>query len=189
MISTTNGILVMFNNNQALVNTIRRFTKYPRSHIRHVLSPEWDLLSPIWTALNKFSKIPWTRHIKGHQDQNKPYESLSLPAQLNVNVDRLATRALHEVATPFTEVPLHSSSRVQLMIAGTTITSHHSLHLTTTYDLPPLFEYYQTRFRWSAIVRQYVDWDLFNSVYQRKRSHWHYYNKWYQYTLPIGAQI
>ena len=63
-------------------------------------------------------------HVKGHQDDDIPFESLSWPAKMNVYCDQLATKELDSIHTPSGEVPLLPASQVILRINNTTITHH-----------------------------------------------------------------
>jgi hypothetical protein len=53
-------------------------------------------------------------HVKGHQDDKVSYDELSLPAQLNVDADALATNALFYYPTPCKHIPLLPAAQVQL---------------------------------------------------------------------------
>jgi hypothetical protein len=87
------------------------------------LHSKFDVLTTIHDLLKDFS-IPLTiSHVKGHQDNNKPYEDLPLPAQLNCDTDVLATHELQNYSTTCIHVPLLPPASVQVTIeGGTTVT-------------------------------------------------------------------
>jgi hypothetical protein len=83
---------------------------------------EFDVLATIHDLLRDCSLTPNIGHVKGHQDDHKPYEDLSLPAQLNCDADVLATDELLNYPTTCIYVPLLPPAIVQLTIGGTTVT-------------------------------------------------------------------
>eukprot|EP00957_Ditylum_brightwellii_P097638 7435985-Ditylum_brightwellii.AAC.1 len=52
--------------------------------------PEWDVIAQIIAAICESNLKGEFEHVKEHQDKDKKYGDLLLPAQLNVNVDILA---------------------------------------------------------------------------------------------------
>ena len=91
------------------------------------LIPDWDLISKYKTMIknNIFAnwKFEW---IASHQDRKQTYDSLSLPAQLNCDADRIAESQhyQHQTETPWI-VPLSNNCSVHLDIQGKTITSRY----------------------------------------------------------------
>ena len=91
----SNGLIAnKFNlvcDNKTMVNRTNQNKKVEMATPNSTLESEWDLLAEIWTTLQSLDdcEIQW---IKGHQDKEKPYQDLSLSAQLNVDVDALATK-------------------------------------------------------------------------------------------------
>jgi hypothetical protein len=85
------------------------------------LRSEWDLESVI-IDMYKQLDIPFMfLHVKSHQDDDGPVESLSLKAQLNVQADELATKALHDAPT-HNRVELFPTAKCQFIIAGQSVT-------------------------------------------------------------------
>jgi hypothetical protein len=54
------------------------------------LAPDWDIVQEIVSTIALFPKVPRFSHVKGHQDDDIPYEELPLVAQLNVDADSYA---------------------------------------------------------------------------------------------------
>jgi hypothetical protein len=79
--------------------------------------------------------MPTISHLLGHQDRHNDYEDLTLPSQLNVNADALATHELDEFSTPKPIVPFDPSSMAILHLDGRTIT--RDLESVVTQPLPP----------------------------------------------------
>ena len=73
------------------------------------LSPDWDVLSQIHSQLSRLrpllSQDLFIKHVKGHQDSDKTFADLSLPAQLNCVADELAGTAMSR-ALQFSVPPL-----------------------------------------------------------------------------------
>jgi hypothetical protein len=66
-------------------------------------------------------------HVKGHQDNDAPYDFLDLSSQLNVDANTLATQELQEFGSPKPIVPIDLAAGVQLNINGCMI--HNQCHL------------------------------------------------------------
>ena len=113
-------------NNLGLVKKVSYFSKYHLAPVKCVLHSEYDVLFQAFQLLNAYPTQPGILHVEGHQDDKIPYINLPLPAQLNVDADRLATRELFEQPNLIHHVPLFPSSKVQLPLGGTSIT--HDLH-------------------------------------------------------------
>eukprot|EP00957_Ditylum_brightwellii_P084101 6393749-Ditylum_brightwellii.AAC.1 len=63
---------------------------YPYDYLFHTLDPDWDTIAQIVPIINEPNLHAELKHVKGCQDKNKLYEELSLPAQLNIDVDAQA---------------------------------------------------------------------------------------------------
>eukprot|EP00978_Attheya_sp_CCMP212_P007874 scaffold18320_cov37-Attheya_sp.AAC.2 len=63
----------------------------PSSH--DFLKPDYDVQMQIIATIKELDIDIHTKHVKGHQDDDKTYGQLSYEAQLNIQADRLATQA------------------------------------------------------------------------------------------------
>ena len=83
-----------------------------RVHLDELTRPEWDLVIEIQEGLRLLPGVSLT-HVKGHQDDSKPYERLSLLAQLNVDADKMAMafQTKHGYAQPILLMTPHSTHR------------------------------------------------------------------------------
>jgi hypothetical protein len=81
--------------NQDLVTTITKREKNTAPYPNTTLQSDWDLIKEIYTTYQHLNianvSFKW---IKGHQDTDIPYDKLSIPAQFNVDADRLAEEYL-----------------------------------------------------------------------------------------------
>ena len=85
---------------------------------------EWDVVVSIHRIHQKFQIMPGILHVKGHQDRTNSFDGLDLPAQLNVEADRLATKALLTLGSIKNEVPFDPNTSVLLSIGGRAVTRH-----------------------------------------------------------------
>jgi hypothetical protein len=110
------------------------------------LHSEFDVLATIHDLLKDFSIPPTISHVKGHQDNNKLYEDLPLPAQLNSDANVLATHELQNYPTTCIHVPLLPPVSVQLTIGGTTVTRKLGPTIGRQHGLGLLKAYMHKRF-------------------------------------------
>jgi hypothetical protein len=112
----------MYCNNLGLVAKVNKLLSFGSATTQAALHSEFDMLATIHDLLRDVSISPTVSHVKGHQDDHKPYEDPSLPAQLNCDADVLATNELQNYPTTCIHVPLLPPATVQITIGGTTIT-------------------------------------------------------------------
>ena len=63
-------------------------SKFPKIFPNTTVESEWDCLAQILDSLQLLQHMaPSIHHVKGHQDDDTPYEQLPLPAQLNCDAD------------------------------------------------------------------------------------------------------
>jgi hypothetical protein len=124
--------------------------------------PDYDLATEIHSTLRQLPfhvKLKW---IKGHQDRDKPYDSLSREAQLNVHADAAAGTFQHEC-------PSHARSKQQgspsmpschsrLFITGHLISGSHKQLIREASLLPALRTYIVQRNSWQPATWSLVDW-------------------------------
>ena len=84
------------------------------------LIPDWDILSELYCTICTWEHL-LVVHVKGHQDSNLAYAKLSLPAQLNVDADKLAS-AYHDFdpdPKPWAHVMPHTGAHLHCNQQGT----------------------------------------------------------------------
>ena len=87
------------------------------------MDSDWDVLQQIITSCRLFPLLPLLGFVKGHQDADCPYVTLSIPTQLTIDADHLAG----SYAPRPNENPITIA-----MIAGTAVSLHLSSGTTTT---------------------------------------------------------
>ena len=77
-----------------MLKKLKRMDEYPSAPLKMVLPPDWDVLQAVFNELKWFSKKPSIKWLQSHQDDN-PDTVQSIPVQLNVCADELATKGLN----------------------------------------------------------------------------------------------
>ena len=129
---------------------------------------DWDVLTMIEQTLNNHLCSLDIAHIKGHQDDEELYESLSLLAQLNVDADKIAKQYQHKHGQPCTKVPRLPSNAVQFHLQGKhTIT--YKLKPTLYYQAtgPELKLYIANKYGWDKDNVERVDWKAHRAAINR----------------------
>ena len=112
---------------------------------------DYDVLAEIWATrdLLPVTACPAVLHIKGHQDKKTAYDQLPLPAQLNVDADKLAGDYM--TAHPdkdYTVVPVLPTSGVQLHLPAGTITYNMKKEVSMARTTGPMKQYMIKKHGW-----------------------------------------
>ena len=105
-----------------------------------------DVLQALHNTLLSLQTYPTIKHVKSHQDDDKPVEELPLSAQLNVEADAMATEGLRW-ACPTPHVTFDPTSQVMLAVAGDSCTTDIKPLVRASHHFQPLMEYYKERFQ------------------------------------------
>jgi hypothetical protein len=108
--------------NLGLVINVNKLISFCLANMQAALHSEFDVLATIHALPRDFLLPPEIQHVKGHQDDHRAYEDLPLPAQLNCDVDVLATKEWTKLPTTCIHVTLLPPVKVQFTISGTTVT-------------------------------------------------------------------
>ena len=84
----------IYTDSKSMLKKLERMDKYPSAPLKMVLAPNWDVLQAVFNELKWFSKKPSIKWLQSHQDDN-PDTVQSIPVQLNVRADKLATKGLN----------------------------------------------------------------------------------------------
>ena len=133
-------------NNMELVKKGKEHQDCVKSCANTTLRAEYDLTEEIY-LINRGNtinaKYSW---VKGHQDNTKTSDKLSLLAQLNVEADAL-TGTFQEDGIYSARVPVLPTSSAMLAIRGVSITSHYKHRLQQTYTEARYVEHQQERIK------------------------------------------
>eukprot|EP00957_Ditylum_brightwellii_P206191 15347242-Ditylum_brightwellii.AAC.1 len=107
----------LYLDNESVMRQIKKQQQYPYAYSFNTFTPGWDIIAQIVAVLCRSDIGREFEHVKGHQDKEKKYEDLPLPAQMNVVVDILVVAYLsqnmkstiHTIHLPINPVQLHTS--------------------------------------------------------------------------------
>jgi hypothetical protein len=135
----------------------------------HTLAADWDIVNEIrWNLQQQRLQSCTLKHVRGHQDRNKDYNSLSLEAQLNVEADRLARQYQDQhMDKPETTVYLLPHASAQLHLRDGTCTSHIPRALRNAATEPALRQYICNRMGWSDCTFESIDWEAHHLAIKR----------------------
>ena len=179
--------------NKSIINRILgRPTKLDRIYPNDKLAAEWDLLMEIWRSLEIFAPEmhPTFTHIKGHQDDKKPYDKLELPAQLNVDADKWADDFIrHNPDLDYTRVPMFPSAQVQLQFQQGTVTHKLKRALRIASTTPPLEKALKEKYEWNDVTFNDVNWEAMRLALRRLRAHRTTLLKHINNISPVGKLV
>ena len=154
-----------------------------------VLSPEWDVLIEIQHSMKRLSGVR-LEYIKGHQDQEIPYERLSVLAQLNVDADRIAgeyQELFSSSRSPFAMMAPHVRS--QLVFKDGTVTSKYVETIEKEATDSPLIDYLKERNDWSIPVFDTIDWEIHGTLLKRMKAKRSQLIKYVHNMLPLWVGL
>jgi len=99
------------------------------------------VFAEIWVTRDLLSATacPAVLHIKGYQDKQTAYELLPLPAQMNVDADKLAGDYMAALPDKdYTVVPTLPNSGVQLHLPAGTITYNKTKEVSMARTTEPM---------------------------------------------------
>eukprot|EP00957_Ditylum_brightwellii_P112638 8586281-Ditylum_brightwellii.AAC.1 len=92
------------------------------------------------------------KHVKGHQDDAKHYEELDLPAQLNTDVDFLASNYQTTKGMKCIKVLQLPINKAQLNMPDYMITSNYPKTLQDYATTKPLIDHLQEKHDWDSFT-------------------------------------
>jgi hypothetical protein len=179
----------MYCDNLGLVTKVNKLLSFQLAPTQAVLHSEFYVLATIHDLLRDFSLTPAISHVKGHQDNHKPYEDLSLPAQLNYDADVLATGELQNYPATCIHVPLLPPAIVKLTIGGTTDTRKLGPTIRRQHGLGLLKAYMHERFRWTNNMVVSINFEAFSQAFRSRYRFRVFTFKLCFWQLPTGKTL
>jgi hypothetical protein len=164
--------VTVFIDNKALIKRMRRHQHHKWANPHSCLLSDWDITNEIDVAQKKRHRRLNLQWIRAHQDDDTPYPLLSLPAQLNVDADKLAGE-YHRQAEPRPIVLRPSNTSLSLSIDGHSVTSKAKAQVRYAYASNDTFLHMRHLYNWAAGTEQEVDWDAHSTLrnaFQAKRA-------------------
>jgi len=146
--------------NESLVNTDNKRTKLKHKEFpNETLEADWDVINEIVMLVKRYDQSIVL--IKGHQDEKKKREELSLKAQLNCEADELAeevqlTREMEPMQRKMTH---HPNNPIQVHAKNVTIASRVKRNLRRLAKAPKLIEHIEKKADWPKGVFHTIDWE------------------------------
>ena len=155
--------------------------------VLHCLRPDWDILIEIQSALQSLEHVR-LQYVEGHQDRKRPYQSLDLLGQLNVDADQLAGQYNLEYGAQRPIVLLSPLAKAHLILANGTVTSRYSNVLLHETSHEPLLEYIRKKNGWTQFTLQCINWQAHASALNRTAIPHTHMVKLLHRLLPTAAQ-
>ena len=158
--------------NEGIVSKINNLRSYKKIYPNATMDSEWDILAEIRTSLHLLPNSPTIDHIKGHQDQDKNYNKLSLAAQLNCDADHAAAQFWQDNPNnQFQIAPVLPSSGCQLQLSTGTVTYNFKPELKLARTLHPLRDCLCHQHGWTTSIFNDIDWTSHGRALQRHDKH------------------
>ena len=106
----------MYTDSLSVIGKIQEFRTYPFYYPGITLTADWDVLQAITTTIQMLPIPPTLQHVKGHQDRDRAIELLSLPAQLNIEADYLASQYKYPPEQPTNICPIIAGNKTTAMM-------------------------------------------------------------------------
>jgi ribonuclease HI len=139
------------------VKDIRRKATLPRYQPDNV-----DILTTLFHAIKDCRRPITIDWIKGHQDDDAPYDELSRDAQLNIEADQLATDYYREIGGKSRSKLQHfDPTQVSVSINRNRLPGKIEASIRFHVNGTVLKEYIGKRNKWNAETASWIDWYTF----------------------------
>jgi hypothetical protein len=179
----------MYCNNLGLVTKVNKLLSFRLASTQAALHSEFNVLATIHNLLKDFSLPPTISHVKGHQDNHKPYEDLSLLAHFNCDADVLATNKLQNYPATCINMPPLPLATVQITIGGTTVSQKLGPTIRRQHGLGLLKAYMHERFRWTNDMVVSINWEAFSRAFRSQYRFRVFTFKLCFWQLPTGKTL
>ena len=136
---------ILYTDSASLIAKIGKIEKWPYFFPKDTMDPDWDVLQQIITSRCLFPSLPILHFVKGHQDADCPYVTLSLPAQLNVDTDHLAGSYAPCPNKNPTIIPMIAGTAVSLYLSTRTPTTKYRSALCKAASTDTIQHYIQNK--------------------------------------------
>ena len=148
---------IIYTDSASLIEKLGEIRQWPYFFPNTTMDPHWDVLQQILFSLHLFPSLPEIHFVQGHQDEDHPYTTLSLPAQLNVSTDHLAGSYVPHPNENPTIVTMIAGSAISLHLFSGTITTKYRSALHKVASMDPIQHYIHTK-KWSDDEFSLINW-------------------------------
>ena len=178
--------LLLYTDSKSLIQTVKKRLEWAYDFPYSTMEADWDIQQSITYTLRQFPVIPQFFHVRGHQDRTRSYETLPLPAQLNVDADRLAEDYEYPASISSTHAPLISGSHAMLHTPLGTVHSNYRGTLRYLATWTTLRDYLTNKYDWPLSVYDSIDWPAHGRVIKASFARRHFLIKLIHDWLPLG---
>ena len=178
--------VTVYTDSKSLIQTIHKRLEWSYDFTYSTMNPDWDIQQAISSTVRQFPQIPAFLHVKGHQDNHADSSTLSLPAQLNIEADSLASSYIYPPTISSRIAPLIGGATALLHGPYGTINSNYRSILRTLASAPSLRDYLCNKHEWSPETFQSIDWESHGIVVRSHFLRRHFVIKFLHQWLPLG---
>jgi len=178
--------------NKSMVKQVNRCPTLENESPNSTMQAEWDLLAEIWNTINTggLSGSVTFEHIKGHSDDTKEYDALTLFQQLNVDADSLADGYIvHHWEDKYDTAPLLPTSGVQLHLKHGTVSSRLKRELRWARTGAPFREVLCNKNMWTDEIFESIDWEDHRRALNRLNKNRTILIKYLNGITPVGKMV
>jgi len=177
--------------NKGLLTSVKKGRKYHEYYPTMTKTPNREVIHEIVESLKNIKANPTTHHVKGHQDDDKTYDELPLPAQLNIDADALAEKYQSQYHTHDRSwVPRLNGTKAQLNFElHGTVTNKYKREVHDAATAPALQQRIMKENGWSQQQHDLVDWPAHCRVINRHQTKQTTVVKMINDILPTGARV
>ena len=177
-----------FCDNESIVENVKEASSHTEHFANTTLKADWDVINEIVVSRRELLHPPSLTWIKSHQDDHKPYEQLSLPAQLNVDADNLAESYMIHHCDQHRKVAMLPHSGCILHLPEGTITNKLKREIVKAKRGPPLLAFLSKKYQWTPTTASFVDWELHGHAVKNTRDN-PTFLKFIHDMLPVGHTL
>jgi hypothetical protein len=181
--------LIIYTDAESVLKTLPKMLEWPFYFPSKTLAPEWDVLQAIVTRIKAFPVRPLLQWVEGHQDDNVAYNRLSLPAQLNVDADKIAGEYEYKPYQHPKAVPIISGITVQLHLKQGTITSKLKQVIRKAASATAMQKHLCMVNEWTDADFKCVDWETHGMSVRKHYTQKRFITKLVHDWLPLGHLI
>ena len=154
--------------NEGVVKSIQSALKYDNYYPNTTMAADWDVIHEIVVSIKDLPTPLTVLHIKGHQDDQIPYDDLSLPAQLNVDADSEAELyQAHDHTGHCTTVIRFPHAYALLNVQSGTMTNKYKREIINLRTAPALKAKIIKDNRWTEDTFNSVEWYAHGQVFRK----------------------